>query len=228
MFTNAGSFTSQALANGNNIVGDNSPSTKFVNNGTFVKAGTGSTYLYSGLVLEENKTLTLSTGTLHLGVTGYTAMANFNSGSSVNGSGLLEIDDGGSVVANSPVTIPELSFSGGTIYPKAGLTVSGSMSWSGGSQFGPGALTIAPSADLAITGSATAYIGDLVLQGTTELSDNSTLSLWEGATVTNTGTFTAQALANGNTIQGDGVSRLANEVHSSRVARDIHPSTACS
>jgi RHS repeat-associated protein len=211
VFTNTGTFTAQALANGNNITGDTGPGARFVNNGTFVKAGTGRTSLYGGLILEENKALTLSTGTLTLGPFGATSTLNFNAGSTVSGAGLLEVQGGGNLVANSPITIPELSFTGGTIYPRAGLTVSGSMGWSGGTQFGPGATTISPGADLAITGSATVYIGDLVLQGSTELSDNSTLSLWEGAIATNTGSFTAQALANGNTIQGDGFSTLVNE-----------------
>jgi RHS repeat-associated protein len=208
--TNEGSFTTQALANGNNISADNSPGTRFVNNGTFTKAGLGRTTLTSGLVLEENRALTLGAGTLTSGPPGPVSTLNFNPGSSVSGAGLLEMGSGGRLVANAPITIPELSLTGGTVYPAAGLTVSGTMDWSGGTLFGPGTTTIAAGASLAITGNASVDLGDLLLEGSTVLSDNSTLSLTQGAIATNNGSFTAQALANGNSLTGDGSGVLVN------------------
>ena len=43
----------------------------------------------------------------------------------------------------------------------------------------------------------------MIAQGSTTLSDNSTLSVTQGATFTNTGSFITQALANGNGIYSD-------------------------
>lgn len=95
----------------------------------------------------------------------------------------------------SDTTILGLNQGGGTVSGAGNLTVTGSSSWTGGSQSGTGSTTYSDT--LAITGPGLKVLvggRTLNLQGTTTWSGNTATSnnairFWNGATINNSGTF---------------------------------------
>src|SRR5580658_3627929 len=136
--------------------------------GTSIGTLTGPITIQTGAVLDYGQGGTLAGGQ----VTG-TGTLNFTAGVTLTGpytfSGITQIQ-GGTVSFDGATTIASLNLTGGTLGGTAAVTVSGEMTWTGGSVTDTGGLTIAKTATLTI-----------------DLNANTSIYL-TGATLTNLGT----------------------------------------
>jgi hypothetical protein len=228
-FTVNGTYTEtggqiNVLNNGTAILvgGGTSGSTVAVS-GTLT-VGAGSTLAVSGLYIQNSSgTLTvqsqaavnLSGGGSISGSLGIAADATLNltggsftlaGGTSFTDTGLLQLS-GAAVSIPGTLSVPNLELDSGTLAGAGALTVTTALTWTGGTQGGTGSTTLAGAATLTLSGTGTRALDQraLNLAGTTTWTDGGTLSLANGAALTNqgTGVFTSQD-DNDKSITGSG------------------------
>ncbi len=197
--TNAASFT---MDFGSTIEGTYqatcSSTAQFSNTGTLVSSPglQGTAYLGSSsycLTMANTSGIQMPSGTLDVN---YSGTLQLNSGSSITGVGTLA--DSGSLMVNVAQTMGALMVSG-TVSGFGNLTVSGTLTTTGGSFSGPGAVTIASGATWLIPNSVTVSGGQVVNDGTATVDPSAILSIAPGAVVTNAASFTMDF---GSTIEG--------------------------
>jgi len=153
---------------------------RFDNIGTYYKFGKGTTTI--DVAMTNSGTLVVGAGTLNLntGVTG-----------SDTGSGTVNVSGGTLNLALASST-GILNLSAGTLTGAGALTVSSAATWTGGAMSGTGSTTF--SGGLAISGSATRTVDqrELIVDGSSSWIGNGSLSLSNGAVLTNKGSFTDQ------------------------------------
>ena len=120
---------------------------------------------------------------------------NLNGGS-VSGPGTL--DDAGTLGINSAQTLSSPFVVQGTVTGTAPLSVTGTMTTSGGTFNGPRTVTVQTGASWEIA-SASVVGGSVVNDGTATIHSTDTLNVGTGVTVTNNGTMTLEA---GSAING--------------------------
>jgi hypothetical protein len=203
----------------------------FNNTGTFNRSGPGSTTTFSGVAFNNSGTVNVTEGTLSLNSGGTSSGAfsvstgatlslpasayTLNAGASVSGGGILLLG-GATLTAAADLSIPNLTFSGGTLNGSGNVTVTGQFSWSGGTLTGAGSLTLAAGSTSTISGpnSKTVDTATLNLAGTTNWDGVGNIILVNGGSLVNqaTGIFNASGtimgdLTNAGTLSpgGDGV-----------------------
>jgi hypothetical protein len=210
-FNNTGTFNAET---DQNIGG--SPGT-FSNSGTFTKtspSGTGTTRIDA--TFNNTGTVTVTTGVLQLNGGGTNSSAfsvasgqtlqftsnayTLGTGATLGGSGVYDINSGGTLVNDISVTVVNVTLeNGGTLSGPGTVTVSSAFDWSnGGTMNAAGTTTIKSGATLTLTGGNTFVLDDYKLNnaGTTTWTGTGDLDDNNGSVFSNTGTFNVQTDAN--------------------------------
>ena len=157
----------------------------------------------AGLIRVKSGTLILRNGGTHSGAFSVLAGAaieftsgghTINDGAAVTGPGLVRMN-GGSISVNGAFTTSNVELSSGSVSGNGTLSVTGSLSWTGGTMTGAGATVVTSGGTLSITGNFDKSIDQRVLTnaGTATWTGIGGLRLSNGAALNNAGTFTAQS-----------------------------------
>lgn len=192
-----------------------SPGATLNNTGTGTATFTGAFDVSPGATLNNTGNGTgIFTGTLNvqsgatLGFQSGTSV--INSGATITCSGTLRVNNG-SVTLNVPVNPPYLDFSGGTITGTAPLTVTGVLTWTGGTMSGTGATNLSLSSTTSMSGGADKILTGRTLNNAGNIAWSGGL-IWmiSGATINNNGTFDARF--SGTMINSNGLSFINNNI----------------
>lgn len=178
----------------------------FNNAGTLIKTSSLATglSLMNDITFNNAGTVNVSSGILGLDVgthsgafnvaglatlTFFQGLHTFNTGASFGGDGLVSLQLSADLVVNTPLTINRLGLVDADIDGPATLTVTDTMSWTGGGVSGN--VAIADGAAASISGGTTKYIsgGTVVNDGTTTMSGTGELQFGNAATLRNNNTF---------------------------------------
>jgi hypothetical protein len=177
--------------------------TMTVANGAGLDFGGGVFRFVAGTTLDGSGVVTFSAGTVIFNGTYNLTAAGVSTFTTIQGAtvrfagtltslgGILNLSSG-TADFHRAVSINTLNQSGGTLSGSAGLTVTNFFTWTGGSMVGTGAVSVAATATMALSGSSGKSLDGWTLnnQGTGTFSGTGTLSLANGAAFNNGGTFT--------------------------------------
>jgi hypothetical protein len=174
----------------------------FTNAGTFRKTvGTGTTTIVSAVTFNNSGTVEVLSGTLAIAAGGsssgvftvaagsavtFTGSYTLDNGSNLLGAGVARVSTGTLTVSGS-VSVQNFELTSGSLTGAGTLTVTGTMTWSGGTMSGTGSTAIAAGATLALSGNAAKQLGTRVLSnaGAATWTGTGTLQLSSGAVITN-------------------------------------------
>ena len=169
--------------------GNGGPNVVFNNTGTLVvDPGSTSTATLRGsgyLIANNTGSIKLTSGTLDI----YSTTLNLNGGS-ITGSGTLKNE--GTLGINSAQSIASPVVDAGTVTGTSPLTLTGFFTTSGDTLNGPGTVTVTAGATWEDTSSMYVSGGTFFNAGTATIDATATLSIYSGATVTNSGTITME------------------------------------
>ncbi|HSW05868.1 beta strand repeat-containing protein, partial [Aquabacterium sp.] len=174
VLTNSGSFADQNT--GAAILGIYGTVGSFVNAGSYTKSGAGTTTINTAFA--NSGTLAVNAGALIFNGVG-------------SGSGSASVASGATLSFAAASSIGSLNLSGGTLTGAGALTVSNASTWTGGTMSGTGSSTF--SNGLAISGAGKALDQrGLILAGASSWSGNGNIAFYDGAVLTNNGSFADQ------------------------------------
>ena len=152
----------------------------FVNNGTFIQQGGGTTYFTGSTSISGPGTVEFGAGTVH-------DAGTYNvTGTTLIDGGTADFSGSGAAQTNN------LTLSSGTLAVSNGMTVTGAMLWTGGTISGTGTVEVASTGTLTMSGSGSFNLdGALQNDGMGNWTGNCTLGIY--GTFTNDGSLLANS-----------------------------------